>query len=657
MINKDPNRKSFEDFPLEIWSIIGQFLEPYDIYHLLLCNKSLYEKVSSDLIWKEKVIETWHFLDKHLYPQEKNLQNNFKVNRDLNNLYFKDYSYRKAKDSSLLRLFRQVERNERISRSLTEIQKLSNTKVKDNLEYIRYVVSNEQLFYPQLMKSQRHFNKSFAIEFKNPTTHSFTDGFLKKDKDNNLKDRIDNLKDVYLSSKLLESIRYKHVFKIIIDVLISATEHLTSEKLLFELSYFDANFYEFLPYRNEIISKTIAAFKKIEFNADTCITEKIVHVATILFKLLKKVTGPLNSNYAEQDSLMFEDYLILRCYGGDCQGAPSVLNAIIQHICHLLNMEGITLNNQCLIINDPSYEYNKSFIFIDRFKITVKSYREMPNFLTTLDIDSVRFKNAELNMLLDDWLMSLNIRESYGSNSRSMHPRPLGESDFEDSNILQPTSTQITPSNPFIYLSRTNSSSDQLWFQSQILGTSKSSTFDKRLIKSFTGLIEEYKDTETLSQWSVEQFVLLLKGKSVPLSLMLLDLINESSERVGIDFGRLTHAIRNLISTTNGFEETYITNNTKIIRDNIFKKFKIGEIVLSDRINTLAVLIGFTTSPNDPEDLFAVLYSIDKEFYISNLNSIHEATNLPNDTILSFAEFDELGAYFNRYDWRHQRFV
>ncbi|GMF01686.1 unnamed protein product [[Candida] boidinii] len=351
---------------------------------------------------------------------------------------------------------------------------------------------------------------------------------------------------------------------------------------------------------------------------------------------------------------MFEDYLILRCYGGDCQGAPSVLNAIIQHICRLLSMDGIILNNQCLIINDPSYDHNKSFIFIDRFQITVKSYREMPNFLTTLDINSTRFKNAELNMLLDDWLMSLSIRESYRTNTRSMHPRPLNESDY----IPQRASSQITPSNPFIYLSRTNSSSDQLWFQSQVLGTSKSSVFDKRLIKSFTGLIEEYKDTETFSQWSVEQFVLLLKSKSVSLSLMLLDLINESSERVDIDFGRLTHAIRNLVSTTNnGFEETYITNNTTIIRDNLHKRLKIGEIVLSDRINTLAVLIGFTISPNDPEELFAVLYSIDKEFYISNLNSIQRSFSLTNDTILSFAEFDELGAYFTRYDWRNQRFV
>ncbi|OWB84609.1 hypothetical protein B5S33_g3258 [[Candida] boidinii] len=554
----------------------------------------------------------------------------------------------------MLRFFRVVEQNEKISRRPTEIQKLSNTKPVDNLDYIRYIVSNEQLFYPQLMKSQRHFNKSFAIEFKNPTTHSYTDGFLKKDKDNNLKDRIDNLKEVYLSSKLLESIRYKHVFKIIIDVLTGRTEHLTAEKLLLELSYFDANFYEFLPYRNEIVSKTIAAFNKIEFTPDTCITEKIVHVATILFKLLKKVTGPLNPNYTEQDSLMFEDYLILRCYGGDCQGAPSVLNAIIQHICRLLSMDGIILNNQCLIINDPSYDHNKSFIFIDRFQITVKSYREMPNFLTTLDINSTRFKNAELNMLLDDWLMSLSIRESYRTNTRSMHPRPLNESDY----IPQRASSQITPSNPFIYLSRTNSSSDQLWFQSQVLGTSKSSVFDKRLIKSFTGLIEEYKDTETFSQWSVEQFVLLLKSKSVSLSLMLLDLINESSERVDIDFGRLTHAIRNLVSTTNnGFEETYITNNTTIIRDNLHKRLKIGEIVLSDRINTLAVLIGFTISPNDPEELFAVLYSIDKEFYISNLNSIQRSFSLTNDTILSFAEFDELGAYFTRYDWRNQRFV
>lgn len=278
----------------------------------------------------------------------------------------------------------------------------------------------------------------------------------------------------------------------------------------------------------------------------------------------------------------------------------------------------------------------------------------MPNFLTTLDINSTRFKNAELNMLLDDWLMSLSIRESYRTNTRSMHPRPLNESDY----IPQRASSQVTPSNPFIYLSRTNSSSDQLWFQSQVLGTSKSSVFDKRLIKSFTGLIEEYKDTETFSQWSVEQFVLLLKSKSVSLSLMLLDLINESSERVDIDFGRLTHAIRSLVSTTNnGFEETYITNNTTIIRDNLHKRLKIGEIVLSDRINTLAVLIGFTISANVPEELFAVLYSIDKEFYISNLNSIQRSFSLTNDTILSFAEFDELGAYFTRYDWRNQRFV
>lgn len=654
MINKGQHRKAFEDFPLEIWSIIGQSLEPKDIYHLLLCSRSLYKKLSSDLIWKKKVIGTWHFLDKHLNSQEKNLQNIFNINTDLNNLYFRDYSYRKAKDNGMLRFFRVVEQNEKISRRPTEIQKLSNTKPVDNLEYIRYIVSNEQLFYPQLMKSQRHFNKSFAIEFKNPTTHSYTDGFLKKDKDNNLKDRIDNLKEVYLSSKLLESIRYKHVFKIIIDVLTGRTEHLTAEKLLLELSYFDANFYEFLPYRNEIVSKTIAAFNKIEFTPDTCITEKIVHVATILFKLLKKVTGPLNPTYTEQDSLMFEDYLILRCYGGDCQGAPSVLNAIIQHICRLLSMDGIILNNQCLIINDPSYDHNKSFIFIDRFQITVKSYREMPNFLTTLDINSTRFKNAELNMLLDDWLMSLSIRESYRTNTRSMHPRPLNESDY----IPQRASSQVTPSNPFIYLSRTNSSSDQLWFQSQVLGTSKSSVFDKRLIKSFTGLIEEYKDTETFSQWSVEQFVLLLKSKSVSLSLMLLDLINESSERVDIDFGRLTHAIRSLVSTTNnGFEETYITNNTTIIRDNLHKRLKIGEIVLSDRINTLAVLIGFTISANVPEELFAVLYSIDKEFYISNLNSIQRSFSLTNDTILSFAEFDELGAYFTRYDWRNQRFV
>lgn len=320
------------EFPVEVWYLICNRLNVVDILSLIRCNQKLSWLLRSDPIWRNIVKKRWYqdiFWPgiERMMPKE---------------LYYKVYLFRSMKDSKLR----------------SQIQRM--IKLGYNYDWIIQIFNEGPWMYiPELLRLRNH---SFIW-------HSG------RKRVNILRERLDNLKTVYIASSVLQSIQFYLCFNSLTKVFALNELPSSRESFLMEFGSFDPEYFELLTNRSNVITRIVNSSKR---EIDTIPGCSRLRKVLIVISYLRKLISP---NYITTNPSI-EDMMVLRNYLSGSHWQTPVLNAIVQKICLALNIH-IRINPMCIeVVNKDQVRY---FIILRDSNTFVATAKELPDSFKEFD--------------------------------------------------------------------------------------------------------------------------------------------------------------------------------------------------------------------------------------------------------------------------------
>ncbi|GME90996.1 unnamed protein product [Ambrosiozyma monospora] len=236
------NTASIYDLPLEVWSLITSYLEPKDVFHLMLTNKTVFRLLRSNYIWKNLVYHRW-------------FDNAYTPNLPKMDSYLEYFGYRNTQDEQLQKLIEKV---------LSLCSYNDQNEWQDLIDQTKIIWKNPDNFIPKLHSMSQHLDEKCRLA--TTTTGEgegggFYDAELVK---NHFKSRLSEqkLKKLHIGSSMLESIRFQKLFATIYNAILLDKYPQNLEQMLLSLNHIDPHYYELLPARQRVINYVITEYRR-----------------------------------------------------------------------------------------------------------------------------------------------------------------------------------------------------------------------------------------------------------------------------------------------------------------------------------------------------------------------------------------------------------
>ncbi|KAH3668816.1 hypothetical protein OGAPHI_002571 [Ogataea philodendri] len=582
-------------FPVEVWYLIAENLHAEDWINLRATNSQLYLIFSANELWKPLVIETWY---KYTHHQDT------------------------VKDQYWLGLYYKHVNADRVLRNkLHSLENLQHQPGSQVWNVLSPVFEDPDLYVPELVRLSQHLNTSYL---KNGAYH-------KADFDNLLTSRLNNLRCIYLASSVLRAIRLCKMFQYEFDYFRRETDNEnfeTLEDMLMHFSYIDPFFYEFYEYRERTLKSVEKAYRELELDNTVSNTAKVKQLASLLQEQLYRNSMAKTPFQTEQTRYRFcEDFCLLRVYAGDVIGAPECIHAIMHKLCDTVDIP-VRVNKANFIVEDPTVRGGTSHFIIYSYKTVQINIDEILNTSSPSIVNIYRSYITCKELKLH--VASLFF-EAFSLNPRipsTIHPQALNDDELHVSAL-----------------------GDRI--QGQILGFYCADDFSVRIFTRFWSIRMRNWNTRPRIFDTGLVSVFFLSNQIAFLSIGLITVSSKYQE-----LAMLYEDLKDMISKQSGrcISMDMAHGDANKFTENRYESFEAGQLVLHRGIQPLLVL-GFDSSEK-PESCRCM--KLTGGIFISlprNLVPFCYDSSEFDAAVKQFAIYDELGAYFTKFDEKTKRFI
>ncbi|VEU24323.1 DEKNAAC105611 [Brettanomyces naardenensis] len=590
------------ELPVEVWGLITKDLETSDVVNLMAGNRRLYSILQSDVIWKDIVEERWY---KDILPVQKPLRSPDKE-------CYSIFQTRSRIDRELNILIDSI-----VSKNRVPLKGEVKRALVSRIERIFY--SDSYLFIPELLRIRNHLSIKSLNAGK---------GYLWKDKEANLRARLNDARRVYIASVFLEALQFESLFRLFTQVFLKGRAPSSVEAFLTEFNLIDPNYFELAPLRQETIYRTIEIYHENakSFESIGSTLRKIVTIIGYLFRAIAETSmkypqrlPPLES---ESHIGSIEDTLILRNYCGDSSMQPFNVNAMVQEVCSRLGFH-VRINALCI---EAKNDDGKTFIIIAGGPhITIRSPEELPDRFSVFEGTT-----AYCRFILETMYGSSFDRTVYGTRG-ILHPeRSFAYDKYAEVN------TAVSHRGTGI--------------GRQILGTSFVRDSSQTIVQRLLSFIMNGCTAEGLTK-----LIDVVDRKRLPIFTIMLKYIirvfdgRESLKRIVNGKLKGITSIDFDVDVRAAFGADY---DRKYWENKIPNGLHVGDVVFNCN-HRPGIIVAYRMRDQSP----TCLCLMTNGFLQINLVEELEVGEFDDDVVLAFAEYDQLGAFFSGFDWKKRRFV
>ncbi|CDK29872.1 unnamed protein product [Kuraishia capsulata CBS 1993] len=604
-------KSAFDEIPIEIWHIICKHLEPAQKFNLSLVNRHMNSLISNDELWFEDVRSLWYIFDN---------SSKFSPLADWtcpSSGFYKEYARRQRQDAYI---------ESRIERAI------SSGNFGD---FPKEILHLGEICVPVLVRMQDHYGPSFAVEKKEGDHTRFC--YPAESKRRHLERRLQSLTKIYVASQTLSMVRFRRVGGLVFEAFEKESSqwagNITVEDMMMEICHLDPNYYELFAIRKRVLRLTVDKVKAHEESHadDTVSTASRVRLVHMILRDVIRSQCANVEGFGVPLDLVIDDHMLLRYYSGDVEGTPYCQLAAISEVCCELGMK-TTFVGQSLFVRDQGSSLCSVLLTLQQLEIhEVRLEQDTPQNSSSQEL-SLPLTQEVTREFLHQFLErnTNNAREPGGNydyfaedHYLSIPPSPMPWR-AQQRNVCANYHNNEKDMFPLIalymYVSHEKKMVDREETKDLLSAvSSRSERLYPHHLQTMLSIIKDYSDLKDLSDDAKE-----------------LGLTNDAS----LSFPFYFESFSSYTSLAN-------------------YKFASGTIVLYKERELCVYLARAVDRTNSPHRLEDVLfcYSLYGELLEVRETSLSPANNISDDSIRKFAEFDEIGAYFEKFDWDKRVFV